>query len=51
MLISPEDANKYKAAKDTFGAASGRVIKTMRGDISEMKKGFTYTPDKKSKKK
>jgi hypothetical protein len=49
MLISPEDANKYKAAKDTFGAASGRVIKTMKGDISQMKKAFTITPSKKKK--
>jgi cytochrome c556 len=49
MLISPEDANKYKAAKDTFGAASGRVIKTMKGDVSQMKKAFTITPSKKKK--
>jgi hypothetical protein len=51
LLMSIEDANKYKTAEDSFYSASGRVIKKMRGDISEMKKGFTYTPDKKSKKK
>ena len=50
MLISPEDANKYKAAKDTFGAASGRIIKTMKGDVSQMKKSYMDISKKKSTK-
>jgi len=30
MLLSPQDSDKYKAAKDTFYAAAGRTTQAMK---------------------
>jgi len=51
LLMGLEDAKTYQTAEDSFYSAAGRVSKQMKNDVAELKKVFTYTPDKKPRKK